>query len=132
MYRSPHGTIQGINQAEIAERYYVTPSCISYYIRTWTEETDHPFPKPTCRIQQWITRSDGVEMWGKRFSNYDPRDIAVWFEGLGEASTQRRSEGQRNRQRPAVGMLITGKNTVDPAVEELKRRVAKLEETVIF
>jgi len=121
-----------MNQSEIADRYGVTASCISYYIRTWTEETNHPFPKPTCRIQQRITREDGVEIWGKRFLNYDPREVAEWFDGLAAASSAKRSASQRNRQRPTVGMLITGKNTVDPAIEELTRRVAKLEDTVIF
>ena len=121
MYSSPNGTVQGINQTEIAERHGVTPSCISYYIKTWTEDTDHPFPKATCKVQQWITRSDGLEQWGRPFKNYDPWEVIVWFSKLDEASSRRRSEGQRNVQ-----------TVTPPALEELTRRVTKLEETVIF
>ena len=105
MYSSPNGTIQGINQTEIAERHGVTPSCISYYIRTWAEDTDHPFPKPTCKVQQWITRSDGLEQWGRPFLNYDPWEVIVWFSKLDEASTRRRSEGQRNATRRALFVM---------------------------
>jgi transcriptional regulator with XRE-family HTH domain len=145
MYSSPNESIQGINQTEIAKRLRVTPSMVSYYIKIWTDESHHPFPKPTVRIQQWIVRSDGVELWGKRFLNYDPMEIRVWSEGLDKASRRRRSEAQtasraerkalrtwaESHQRP-VGVPITAKDTVDPALEELTRRVAKLEETVIF
>tara|TARA_R100001244_G_scaffold60168_3_gene50669 strand:- start:407 stop:844 length:438 start_codon:yes stop_codon:yes gene_type:complete len=145
MYSSPNGSIQGINQTEIGKMAGVKAPCVSYYIKTWTDETHHPFPKPTCRIQQWIVRDDGVELWGKRFLNYDPTEIRVWLEGLDEASFRRRSESQQaswverkalkawatSRQRP-VGVPITARDTIDPALEALKRRVAKLEETVIF
>jgi len=132
VYSSPNGTIQGINQTEIAERHGVTPSCISYYIKTWTEDTDHPFPKATCKVQQWITRSDGGEQWGKPFLNYDPWEVIVWFSKLDEASYRRRSEGQRNATRRPVGVPIVAQTVTPPALEELTRRVAKLEETVIF
>ena len=145
MYSSPNGSIQGINQTEIGKMAGVQAPTVSYYIKTWTDETHHPFPKPTCRIQQWIVRDDGVELWGKRFLNYDPTEIRVWLEGLDEASFRRRSESQQaswverkalkawaaHSQRP-VGVPITARDTVDPALEALKRRVAKLEETVIF
>jgi len=142
MYSSPNGTIQGINQTEIAERHGVTPSCISYYIRTWTEDTDLPFPKPTCKVQQWITRSDGLEQWSRPFKNYDPWEVIVWFSKLDEASRRRRSKAQtasraerkasrESRQQP-VGVPIVVQTVTPPALEELTRRVTKLEETVIF
>ena len=132
VYSSPNGTIQGINQTEIAERHGVTPSCISYYIRTWTEDTDLPFPKATCKVQQWITRSDGLEQWGRPFKNYDPWEVIVWFSKLDEASYRRRSEGQRNATRRPVGVPLVAQPVTPPALEELTRRVTKLEETVIF
>ena len=145
MYSSPNGSIQGINQTEIAKRLRVTPACVSYYIKVWTDESHQPCPTPTVRIQQWVVRDDGVELWGRRFLNYDPTEIRVWSEGLAKASRRRRSESQQaswmerkalkawaaSRQRP-VGVPITATDTVDPALEELTRRVAKLEETVIF
>ena len=146
MYSSPNGTIQGINQTEIGKMAGVKAPCVSYYIKTWTDETHHPFPKPTCKIQQWLVRDDGVELWGKSFLNYDPAEIRVWLDGLDEASFRRRSESQQaswverkalkawaaHRQRPAVGVLIPATDALNPALEELKSRVAKLEETVIF
>jgi len=131
-YTSPNMSIRGLNQTELARNMGVTPACVSYYVRTWTDETHHPFPKPTCRIQQWIVRGNGVEGWGRPILGYDPLEVRVWQEGLEEASTRRRSEGakrghQERKGRP-VGIPIVGTVT-SPAVMdgdvELRRVVSE-------
>ena len=76
---------------DIVQEYGVVNSTVSYWIKVWGPDSDHPFPEPVATVQVKTSSQSG---WTRRQLAYNPRQVRAWHAGLKAAQSRRMTAAQ--------------------------------------
>ena len=89
---------------DIVQEYGVVNSTVSYWLKAWGPDSDHPFPEPVATVQvKTLTTADKVGWTRKQFAYY-PREVRAWHAGLKAAQSKRMTAAQTGTQKPGAGV----------------------------
>ena len=78
-------------KGDIAQEYGVVNGTVSYWLKVWGPDTDHPFPEPVATVQVKTSSQSG---WTRRQLAYYPREVRAWHAGLTAAQSRRMTAAQ--------------------------------------
>ena len=78
-------------KGDIVQEYEVAQGTISYWVKVWGPDTDHPFPEPVAMVQVKNTSNAG---WTLKQWAYNPREGRAWYSGLEAAKSRRMTAAQ--------------------------------------
>ena len=76
---------------DIVQEYGVVNSTVSYWIKVWGPDSDHPFPEPVATGQ---VKNSSQAGWTRRQLAYNPRQVRAWHAGLKAAQSRRMTAAQ--------------------------------------
>ena len=76
---------------DIVQEYGVVNSTVSYWLKVWGPDTDHPFPEPVATVQVKTNSQSG---WTRKQMVYNPRQVRAWHAGLKAAQSRRMTAAQ--------------------------------------
>ena len=120
---------------DIVQEYGVVSGTVSYWLKVWGPDSDHPFPEPVAKVQVKNTSNAG---WSLKQLAYNPREVRAWYSGLEAAKSRRMTAAQtgttRNRttevqhnapvsrpMREAVANMETALEALQETRQELER-----------
>jgi hypothetical protein len=106
-------------QGEIAREYGVANGTVSYWLKVWGPDTDHPFPKPVAKVQ---TRTNSKSGWTLKSLAFNPREVRAWHVGLQAAKSRRMTAAQTGTQKPGAGVQHNA-----PVSRPMREAVANME-----
>ena len=83
-------------KGDIVQEYGVAQGTISYWVKVWGPDTDHPFPEPVAKVQAKNTSNAG---WSLKQLAYNPREVRAWHAGLEAAKSRRMTAAQTGTTR---------------------------------
>lgn len=76
---------------DIVQEYGVVNSTVSYWLKVWGPDSDHPFPEPVATVQ---VKNSSQAGWTRRQLAYNPRQVRAWHAGLKAAQSRRMTAAQ--------------------------------------
>ena len=116
---------------DIVQEYGVVNSTVSYWLKAWGPDTDHPFPEPVATVQvKTLTTADKVGWTRKQFAYY-PREVRAWHAGLKAAQSKRMTAAQTGTQKPGAGVQHNApvSRPMQEAVSDMENALTALKET---
>jgi len=104
---------------DIVQEYGVVNSTVSYWLKVWGPDSDHPFPEPVATVQVKTSSQSG---WTRRQLAYNPRQVRAWHAGLKAAQSRRMTAAQTGSKKPGAGVQH---NT--PVSRPMREAVANME-----
>ena len=106
-------------KGDIAQEYGVVNGTVSYWLKVWGPDTDHPFPEPVATVQVKTNSRSG---WTRKQSAYNPRQVRAWHAGLKAAQSKRMTAAQTGTQKPGAGVQHNA-----PVSRPMREAVANME-----
>ena len=104
---------------DIAQEYGVVNGTVSYWLKVWGPDTDHPFPEPVATVQVKTNSRSG---WTRKQMAYYPREVRAWHAGLKAAQSKRMTAAQTGTQKPGAGVQHNA-----PVSRPMREAVANME-----
>ena len=113
---------------DIVQEYGVVNSTVSYWLKAWGPDTDHPFPEPVATVQ---VRTNSRSGWTRKQSAYNPRQVRAWHAGLKAAQSKRMTAAQTGTQKPGAGVQHNTpvSRPMQEAVSDMENALTALKET---
>ena len=114
---------------DIVQEYGVVNSTVSYWLKVWGPDSDHPFPEPVAIVQSVNTSKAG---WTRRSKAYNPREVRAWHAGLEAAKSRRMTAAQTGTTRNRTGEVHHNAPVSRPmqeAVSDMENALTALKET---
>ncbi len=111
-------------QGEIAREYGVAGGTVSYWVKVWGPDTDHPFPEPVAKVQH---RSNSKSGWTLKSMGFNPREVRAWHAGLEAAKSRRMTAAQTGTTRNRTGEVQHNAPVSHPMREAVTNMEAALE-----
>ena len=112
---------------DIVQEYGVVNSTVSYWLKAWGPDSDHPFPEPVATVQvKTLTTADKVGWTRKQFAYY-PREVRAWHAGLEAAKSRRMTAAQTGTTRDRTGEVQHNAPVSHPMREAVTNMEAALE-----
>ena len=109
---------------DIVQEYGVVNSTVSYWLKAWGPDTDHPFPEPVATVQ---VRTNSRSGWTRKQSAYNPRQVRAWHAGLAAAKSRRMTAAQTGTTRNRTGEVQHNAPVSRPMREAVTNMEAALE-----
>ena len=115
-------------KGDIAQEYGVVNGTVSYWLKVWGPDTDHPFPEPVATVQVKTSSQSG---WTRRQLAYNPRQVRAWHAGLKAAQSKRMTAAQTGTQKPGAGVQHNApvSRPMREAVADMENALTALKET---
>ena len=122
-------------QGDIAKEYEVANGTVSYWVKVWGPDTDHPFPEPVAMVQVKNTSNAG---WTLKQLAYNPREVRAWYSRLAAAKSRRMTAAQTGSKKPGAGVqhntpvsrpmqeAVTNMEAALEALQETRRELDRL------
>jgi len=113
---------------DIVQEYGVVNSTVSYWIKVWGPDSDHPFPEPVATVQVKTSSQSG---WTRRQLAYNPRQVRAWHAGLKAAQSRRMTAAQTGIKKPGAGVRHNApvSRPMQEAVANMETALEALKET---
>ena len=113
---------------DIVQEYGVVNSTVSYWLKAWGPDSDHPFPEPVATVQ---VRTNSRSGWTRKQSAYNPRQVRAWHAGLKAAQSQRMTAAHPGTQKPGAGVQHNApvSRPMQEAVSDMENALTALKET---
>ena len=85
---------------DIVQEYGVVNSTVSYWLKVWGPDSDHPFPEPVATVQ---VKNSSQAGWTRRQLAYNPRQVRAWHAGLKAAQSRRMTAAQTGTTKKREG-----------------------------
>ncbi len=116
---------------DIAQEYEVVSGTVSYWLKVWGPDSDHPFPKPVATVQvKTLTTADKVG-WTRKQLAYNPREVRAWHADLAEAQSRRMSAAHKAAAQPQAEVQHNApvSHPMREAVTNMEAALEALQET---
>ena len=112
---------------DIVQEYGVVNSTVSYWLKAWGPDTDHPFPEPVATVQVKTSSQSG---WTRRQLAYYPREVRAWHAGLKAAQSRRMTAAQTGTtKKRTVHHNAPVSRPMQEAVSDMENALVALKET---
>ena len=113
---------------DIVQEYGVVNSTVSYWLKVWGPDSDHPFPEPVATVQVKTSSQSG---WTRRQLAYNPRQERAWHAGLKAAQSRRMTAAQTGSKKPGAGVQHNApvSHPMREAVTNMEAALEALQET---
>ena len=112
---------------DIVQEYGVVNSTVSYWLKAWGPDTDHPFPEPVATVQVKTSSQSG---WTRRQLAYNPRQVRAWHAGLKAAQSRRMTAAQTGTtKKRTVHHNAPVSRPMQEAVSDMENALVALKET---
>ena len=114
-------------KGDIVREYEVAQGTISYWVKVWGPDTDHPFPEPVATVQVKPSSQSG---WTRRQLAYNPRQVRAWHAGLKAAQSRRMTAAQTGTtKKRTVHHNAPVSRPMQEAVSDMENALTALKET---
>ena len=114
-------------KGDIVQEYGVAQGTISYWVKVWGPDTDHPFPEPVATVQVKNTSNAG---WSRKQQAYNPREVRAWHAGLEAAKSRRMTAAQTGTtKKREVRHHAPVSRPMQEAVSDMENALTALKET---
>ena len=120
---------------DIVQEYGIVRGTVSYWVKVWGPDTDHPFPEPVAMVQVKNTSNAG---WTLKQLAYNPREVRAWYSRLAAAKSRRMTAAQTGSKKPGAGVqhnapvshpmreAVTNMEAALEALQETRRELERL------
>ena len=114
-------------KGDIVREYGVAQGTISYWVKVWGPDTDHPFPEPVAMVQVKNTSNAG---WSRKQLAYNPREVRAWYSRLAAAKSRRMTAAQTGTtKKRTVHHNAPVSRPMQEAVSDMENALTALKET---